>query len=186
VTIPITVHSVAAAGSHCRVFLRGQNPYARTNLVGRPHRIPSPHQPPSHRVSSLSSLSSHISAKAFPRRRPPHLPTITITHATHMPTGARRRHRDTGLCGIFPHKGSSLLRPGFAASLPIARQSGTVLHPPNLMRMCAHFSKLQRAVRRGHNHHIVCTSSDVDVFLDNPGYGTYIRMRFKSGPYFDR
>src|SRR5258707_15789881 len=34
-----------------------------------------------------------------------------------------------------PRKGSSLLRPGFAASLRNARQSGTVLHPPYLMRI---------------------------------------------------
>jgi hypothetical protein len=85
VTIPFTVDSVAAAGSRYHVFLRGQNPYALTNLASRPHRTPhSPHQPLPHRLSSLSSLNSHISAKSFPRRRLPHLRTTTITHATHM------------------------------------------------------------------------------------------------------
>jgi hypothetical protein len=112
VTIPFTVHSVAAARCPCRVFLRGQNPYARTNLTSRPHRTPhSPHQPPAHRLSAHSSLSSHVFPKTFPRRRPPHLRTTTITHATHM-TPARRRHRGTGLLiTASPHRPAKRNRP---------------------------------------------------------------------------
>jgi hypothetical protein len=115
VTIPFTAQAVAAPGSHCRVFLRGHNLYALTNLASRPRRTPhSLHQPAAHRVSSLSSLNSHISAKTFPRRPLPHLPTTTITHATHMTLGARRRHRDTGLYGIITlrdHRCPGLISP---------------------------------------------------------------------------
>jgi hypothetical protein len=115
VTNPFTAHAVAAAGSHCRVFLRGHNLYALTNPASGPHRTPHfPHQSPSHRVSSLSSLNSHISAKTFPRRPPSHLPTTTIAHATHMTLGPRRRHRGTAPYGIITlrdHRCHGLLSP---------------------------------------------------------------------------
>jgi hypothetical protein len=88
----------------------------------------------------------------------------------------------------YSPKGSSLPRPVFAASLPNARQSATVLHLPYLN---AHSALSTHIFPKFHqrpeelNHHIVCILSDVDVFLDNPEYDTYIRMRFKSVPYFD-
>jgi hypothetical protein len=76
VTIPFTTQSVTATDSHSRVLLRGQNPCALANLASWSHRIQhSLRQPPAHRLSSLCSLNPHISAKSFPRQRPPHRPT---------------------------------------------------------------------------------------------------------------
>jgi hypothetical protein len=125
VTIPFAFHTFAAAGSHCRVFLSGQNPYARTHLAGTPHRAPhSPHQPPPHRLSAHSALSAHVFPKTFPRRRPPHLRTAIITLDTHMTPVTRRRHRDTKLRGITPMKDHRC--PG--------RNSPPAYHPPNFMR----------------------------------------------------
>ncbi len=45
------------------------------------------------RLTPLTSLTSHISTKTFPRRRPPHLPTTT--HGSRMTLNPRPHHRDT-------------------------------------------------------------------------------------------
>jgi hypothetical protein len=124
VTIPFTAPPVAMAGSHCRVFLRGQNLCARTNLATRPYHTPhSLREPPAHRLSSLIRTFLRKSPRAGGRQASEPVPSL----ATHVNLSTCRRIRNTGQHGIIPRKDHRC--PGF----------GTVLFPRNLVRIVRTF-----------------------------------------------